>query len=296
MDGSTEQQNAPAATTPATEPAAAQPPTPKGLITKLAEVMCAVQRIPKRGRNDFHGYNYALEADIVDAVRIELGTRNIIVYPAKIVEHWTDVPRRNGGTEKLCTLRIEFNFVDGITGEVLPVPMIGQGTDSGDKAAYKALAGATKYVLTKTLLIPTGDDPEHEPAGAPQPQRVSSRAAAPKPQPQQRRAASSSPPAPPSPEEPLAPKPIRLTLPVGQAKPPEPPASTSVDYDAGGAPVSARAKMEVRLNEAQSLKEILALKEEAQASLSEEDRKALTKLFHANLARVREANKKAVGQ
>ena len=34
------------------------------LAKKLAEVMAAVERVPKRGRNDFHKYDYATEADI----------------------------------------------------------------------------------------------------------------------------------------------------------------------------------------------------------------------------------------
>lgn len=40
--------------------------------------------------------------------------------------------------------------------------MIGEGMDTGDKAIYKAITGAQKYVLMKTFLIPTGDDPELE--------------------------------------------------------------------------------------------------------------------------------------
>src|SRR5690606_10476468 len=55
---------------------------PKSLIAKLAEVMKVIARIPKRGRNEFHGYNYATEADIVEAIRGELAERNVMLLPA----------------------------------------------------------------------------------------------------------------------------------------------------------------------------------------------------------------------
>ena len=52
------------------------------LIVKLAEVMAAVERIPKRGHNDFHHYDYATEADIAATVRAELASRHIMLIPS----------------------------------------------------------------------------------------------------------------------------------------------------------------------------------------------------------------------
>jgi hypothetical protein len=42
------------------------------------------------------------------------------------------------------------------------VPSLGAGTDSGDKAPYKAMTGASKYAELLSFLIPTGDDPEKD--------------------------------------------------------------------------------------------------------------------------------------
>jgi hypothetical protein len=36
----------------------------KSLAAKLAEIMSEVERIAKKGRNDFHKYDYATESDI----------------------------------------------------------------------------------------------------------------------------------------------------------------------------------------------------------------------------------------
>src|SRR5688572_13128409 len=53
----------------------------KSLVTKLAEVMALVHRVPKRGRNEFHKYDYATEADIVEAVRGGLAERGVLLVP-----------------------------------------------------------------------------------------------------------------------------------------------------------------------------------------------------------------------
>ena len=62
----------------------------------------------------------------------------------------------------VATLVVEFTFIDAETGETESFTVVGEGQDSGDKAVYKALTGATKYALMKTFLIPTGDDPERD--------------------------------------------------------------------------------------------------------------------------------------
>lgn len=126
---------------------------PVGLFVKLAQVMAAVQRVEKKGRNEFHKYDYATEADIVEAVRGALAERSVVLLPS------VDEVTVNG---TLTTLAMTFTFVDGETGEVRESKWIGCGDDRGDKGAYKAMTGAVKYFLLKTFLIPTGDDPESD--------------------------------------------------------------------------------------------------------------------------------------
>jgi hypothetical protein len=46
------------------------------------------------------------------------------------------------------------------SGQWIETVHVGEGEDRGDKAAYKAITGATKYWVMKTFLISTGDDPE----------------------------------------------------------------------------------------------------------------------------------------
>jgi hypothetical protein len=59
--------------------------------------------------------------------------------------------------------------IDSDSGEVFAVQAVGTGKDNADKGAYKAYTGASKYVLMKTFLLATGDDPEDDGVPAPEP-------------------------------------------------------------------------------------------------------------------------------
>lgn len=164
--------------------------TSGGLAKKLAAVMGAVKRIPKTGRNTFHGYDYATEADIVAAIRDELAQRHVILLPAILARTREPVGEKG---QILTHLDMEFTFIDGETGERETRPWLGAGTDKEDKGAYKAMTGGEKYFLLKTFLVPTGDDPEQE---TEQPARRNSAAVAP--------AAPKAAPPPAKPQPPIA--------------------------------------------------------------------------------------------
>lgn len=124
------------------------------LFRKISEVMGEVGRVEKRGRNDFHKYDYVTEADLVEAVREKLAARQVAILPS------VDSVEAGGKNGTLWTYRGAFTFVDGESGAMFRCTWAGQGEDQGDKGLYKAYTGALKYFLMKTFLIPTGDDPE----------------------------------------------------------------------------------------------------------------------------------------
>lgn len=134
----------------------------KNLIRKLAEIMNTIERIPKRGHNDFHNYDYALESDIKDVVRKEMSARKILMLSNELSRKITTVTTKKGGQEQLVTLEVEFTLTDADSCESVKFVGYGDGQDSGDKAVYKAKTGALKYALTSLFLIPTGKDPENE--------------------------------------------------------------------------------------------------------------------------------------
>lgn len=134
--------------------------TEKTLVKKLAKVMQEVKYIQKTGFNSFHKYKYATEADVNEKVREELAKQNVIMLPSMTGHEMRTHTNRNGATEYIICVDMQFTFVDGDSGESFTVNMSGEGQDAGDKGMYKAIAGAQKYALMKVFMIPTGDDPE----------------------------------------------------------------------------------------------------------------------------------------
>jgi hypothetical protein len=123
------------------------------LFKKIAEVMGKVERVPKNGYNSFHKYQYVTESDLIESVRKFMAEAGLVVFN-NVEKYEID--------GELATVTIKFTLACTDTGETVESIMIGQGQDKGDKAFYKAYAGATKYFLMKTFLIPTGDDPEKD--------------------------------------------------------------------------------------------------------------------------------------
>ena len=132
----------------------------KTLVKKLAKVMQEVKYIQKTGYNTFHKYKYATEADVNEKVREELAKQNIIMLPSVLGHEMRTHTNRNGATEYITCVDMQFTFIDGDSGESFTINMSGEGQDAGDKGIYKAIAGAQKYALMKAFMIPTGDDPE----------------------------------------------------------------------------------------------------------------------------------------
>lgn len=133
---------------------------PKTLTEKLCEVGTELTWVQKRGKNTFHGYNYATEADLVLAIRMLLYQRKVFLYPHVLSvkrESWTD---DKGKRKSITDMEIKWEWKDGETGESQFSMMPGCGEDGGDKGTYKAITGSEKYLILKTFLIPTYDDAE----------------------------------------------------------------------------------------------------------------------------------------
>lgn len=134
------------------------------LFKSISEVMAVVDRIPKNGFNDFHKYHFATEADVSDALRKELASRDVAVFVSNRivgVKEWL-TPR--GKPTLLTNVECEVTFACGKSGATFSVTATGTGDDPSDKGTYKAITGAVKYALLKTFLVPTGDDPENHTA------------------------------------------------------------------------------------------------------------------------------------
>ena len=147
---------------------AVSPSGAASIAKRMLQVMKKVGYVQKDGKNDFHGYKYASEANLIAALRPELINAGLVLIPS--VTHVGQDEHGNTHVQMTFTILDEEGNTFSFTGA-------GSGNDKarngnvGDKGIYKAITGATKYALMKTFLLETGDDPEvasdhdrHEPA------------------------------------------------------------------------------------------------------------------------------------
>jgi hypothetical protein len=122
----------------------------------MLEVMRKVGYVQKDGKNEFHGYKYASEANLIAALRPALIDAGLVLIPSV-----TNVTQDEYGNTHVM---MNFTLMDD-EGYTFTFSGAGSGNDRnkngvGDKGIYKAITGATKYALMKTFLLETGDDPE----------------------------------------------------------------------------------------------------------------------------------------
>lgn len=139
-------------------------PNPLGdLVSALIAVMQATGYVQRTGKNAFHGYSYATEADVLDKLRPAMIENGLILIPSVDGEPRTD---EHGNTHLVMAYTLAH-----VSGAIWPQPIRvpGCGGDKstktgtvGDKGTYKAMTGANKYLLYKLFQIATGDDPEME--------------------------------------------------------------------------------------------------------------------------------------
>jgi hypothetical protein len=133
------------------------------IAAALHAVMSKVTYVQKQGKNDFHGYKYASEADLLEKLRPAMVEEGLMLIPS--IENVSEIDQ-HGNT----MVMVNYTLVHK-SGEIWPHPIKagGCGNDRnkngvGDKGLYKALTGANKYLLFKLFQIETGDDPENDAA------------------------------------------------------------------------------------------------------------------------------------
>lgn len=120
----------------------------------MVKVLGAVSgKVSKSGRNTHQGYNYVMEADLLDAVRSELIANGVFVFSS------IEETSQEGS---ITTVKTKHTFVDSESGETFEVFSAGQGADKQDKGIYKAITGASKYFLMKSFMVAGDDDPEND--------------------------------------------------------------------------------------------------------------------------------------
>ena len=132
------------------------------LIGKLSKIMGELKDIPKTGFNQSQRYAFRKADDVDAAVSKELAKHNVILWPNLVEESFTPLyTTQSNMTMWIAKVIVEYQFIDGDTGEVTPLSRIpGTGADTGDKGHAKAMTMSKKYFLSQVFLIGGNDDPE----------------------------------------------------------------------------------------------------------------------------------------
>lgn len=132
----------------------------KKITSKLVKVMEEVSHVQKNGTNEFHKYQYATAADVLEKVNEALCKNKICSVAKASLISLDHVTNAKGNQEHLATVQMNIRLIDSESGEYIDIAGLGNGQDSGDKAVMKAETASIKYAYMMTFNISTGDDPE----------------------------------------------------------------------------------------------------------------------------------------
>lgn len=130
----------------------------------ILEVYNKVGYVQKQGRMQGGGANYTFagERDFIEAIRPAMVEAGITMQLGEITyrERGQYVTAK-GSPMNTTYLEGVVVFVHAPSGTATRCMAAGEGSDSGDKSAPKAMTGLYKYALRQTFLIETGDDPDN---------------------------------------------------------------------------------------------------------------------------------------
>lgn len=137
------------------------------LWQKISAVMQDVEYLKKDdvvGKGTGSEYKAISEEKVTETVRVSFIKHGLVLIPVEQVHSCETRETENQygkkGVSRLATVDVKYKLVDIETGEHEFVVSSGTGADSGDKAVGKAMTYAYKYALLRTLMIPTGEDPD----------------------------------------------------------------------------------------------------------------------------------------
>lgn len=121
----------------------------------ICNVMARIGAIEKNKKNVKQGFDYRGVDDVMNALQKELIAEQVYVFPT--VLHMDRMERTNatGTVLQYTLLTMQYTFVCAKDGSNVSVTVIGEGMDSGDKSANKAMSVAFKYACLQIFCIPT---------------------------------------------------------------------------------------------------------------------------------------------
>lgn len=133
------------------------------IYQKLSEVMKAIEYLTKDDKVEFGQTKYKAisEEKVTSVVRRELIKQGIVIIPIEQTMSVTELIRTDKSVNQRTDVEVKYriqNIED--KDDYIIATSSGSGVDTQDKGIGKAMTYAYKYLLLRTLAIPTGDDPD----------------------------------------------------------------------------------------------------------------------------------------
>ena len=132
---------------------------------KMIAIMQDIGAIGKNDRNKQQGFAFRGIDAVYNDLHYAMGKQGVYSMP-EVLETWHEERKtKSGGNLIYRILKIKYTFY-AEDGSLTTCTVIGEGMDSGDKAASKAMAIAHKYALVQAFCIPTKElkDPDFDTA------------------------------------------------------------------------------------------------------------------------------------
>lgn len=131
------------------------------LAEKKARVILATDHVAKDGYNEHQRYAYPTESAYMDAVRKPLAEAGLALSFTELECEMVEFGKTGSGKPNyLTTIRVELRLTCTESGWSESSIVKAYALDTEDKGKRKALASAVKDYLSKTFLLPAGDDQE----------------------------------------------------------------------------------------------------------------------------------------
>lgn len=130
----------------------------------LIGVMSDIGAIGKGKKNQQQGFMYRGIDDVMNALQPALVKNKVLIIPEVLEENREERQTTKGGNMFSVRLKMVFHFT-AEDGSNVPVCVIGEAMDSGDKATNKAMSIAYKYACFQIFCIPTEEMKNADPDG-----------------------------------------------------------------------------------------------------------------------------------
>ena len=127
----------------------------RNIVERMSAVMADVKHVGKTGQNNEQQYNFRPIDEFMNELHGPLTKHGVVVTP-RVLDRTSFERQRNnhGGVTRVVEMLVEFTF-HAPDGSTLTTVTAGEGADVADKATNKAMAGALKYAIMQTFMVPT---------------------------------------------------------------------------------------------------------------------------------------------